>query len=58
MEVVQERLEREYELNLLATSPSVAYQVLTTDGEIHEVDNPAKLPPADRLRRSRSRGWT
>ena len=49
MEVVQERLEREYELNLLATSPSVAYQVLTTDGEVHEVDNPSKLPPADRI---------
>ena len=49
MEVVQERLEREYEINLLATSPSVAYQVLTTDGEIREVDNPAKLPPADRI---------
>lgn len=49
MEVVQERLEREYEINLLATSPSVAYQVLTTDGEISEVDNPAKLPPADRI---------
>ena len=49
MEVVQERLEREYEITLLATSPSVAYQVLTTDGEIHEVDNPAKLPPADRI---------
>ncbi len=49
MEVVQERLEREYEINLLATSPSVAYQVMTTDGEVHEVDNPAKLPPADRI---------
>ena len=49
MEVVQERLEREYEISLLATSPSVAYQVMTTDGDIHEVDNPAKLPPADRI---------
>ncbi len=48
MEVVQERLEREYEINLLATSPSVAYRVMTTDGETREVDNPAKLPPPDR----------
>ena len=45
MDVVQERLEREYELSLLATSPSVAYRVITTDGAIQEVDNPSKLPP-------------
>ena len=49
MDVIQERLEREYELNLLATSPSVAYQVVLTDGAIQEVDNPAKLPPAQRV---------
>ena len=49
MEVVQERLEREYEINLLATSPSVAYQVMTTDGDLREIDNPAKLPSIDKI---------
>jgi GTP-binding protein LepA len=44
MEIVQERLEREYDLELLATSPSVEYQVLRSDGEIIIVDNPADLP--------------
>ena len=44
MDVVQERLEREYGLNLLATSPSVAYEVVTTDGAVLEIDNPSKLP--------------
>jgi len=46
MEIVQERLEREYELDLIATAPSVEYEVLRTDGEIITVDNPADLPPA------------
>ena len=49
MEVVQERLEREYEINLLATSPSVAYQVMTTDGDLREIDNPSKLPSIDKI---------
>ena len=49
MDVVQERLEREYELTLLATSPSVAYRVVTTDGETRNIDNPSFLPPQDRL---------
>ena len=44
MDVVQERLEREYELSLLATSPGVKYQVLTKDEEILEVDNPSGMP--------------
>ncbi|RME45903.1 MAG: elongation factor 4, partial [Chloroflexi bacterium] len=44
MEIIQERLEREYDLNLLATAPSVEYHVLTKAGEIVEVDNPADLP--------------
>ncbi len=46
MEIVQERLEREYGLDLLATAPSVEYQVLLTHGEVIEVDNPADLPDA------------
>jgi GTP-binding protein LepA len=45
MDVVQERLEREYQLNLLATSPSVAYRVVSTDGSVLEVENPSQLPP-------------
>ena len=46
MEIVQERLEREYGLNLLTTSPSVEYRVLTHGGKEVVVDNPAELPPA------------
>ncbi|MGD9388717.1 MAG: translation elongation factor 4, partial [Gammaproteobacteria bacterium] len=44
MEIVQERLEREYHLSLITTAPTVVYQVLTTDGAIVEVDNPSRLP--------------
>ncbi|MBK9131477.1 MAG: elongation factor 4 [Gammaproteobacteria bacterium] len=44
MEIVQERLEREYDLNLITTAPTVVYQVMTTKGEVIEVDNPSKLP--------------
>jgi len=44
MEIIQERLEREYDLDLITTAPTVIYQVLTTRGEIIEIDNPAKLP--------------
>ncbi len=49
MDVVQERLEREYDLSLLATSPSVAYRVVTSDGQDYEIDNPSKLPPAQQI---------
>src|ERR687884_157028 len=46
MEIIQERLEREYDLQLLATAPSVEYQVTRTDGTALVIDNPAGLPPA------------
>ena len=45
MEIIQERLEREYNLTLITTAPTVVYQVLTTAGEVLSIDNPAKLPP-------------
>ena len=44
MEIVQERLEREYNLNLISTAPTVVYEVLRTDGTVMPLDNPAKLP--------------
>ncbi len=49
MDVVEERLEREYNLNLIATSPSVIYRVHKTDKTVEEVDNPAALPPAQKI---------
>lgn len=45
MDVIQERLEREYDLSLLATSPSVIYRVIKTNKEMIEIDNPSDLPP-------------
>jgi len=53
MDIVQERLEREYELSLVTSAPTVVYEVLTTDGEIVNVDNPAKLPPVDKIKELR-----
>jgi GTP-binding protein LepA len=49
MEIVRERLEREYDLNLIATAPSVEYRVLRTDGEEIEIDNPADLPDPSKI---------
>ncbi len=49
MEIVQERLEREYDMDLVTTAPGVLYRVTTTDGEVHEIDSPAKLPDAGRI---------
>lgn len=49
MEIVQERLEREYHLDLISTAPTVVYEVLTTKGDIIAVDNPAKLPPPNQI---------
>jgi GTP-binding protein LepA len=49
MEIVQERLEREYQLSLITTAPSVVYRVTDTAGAVQEIDNPAKLPPAQSI---------
>jgi GTP-binding protein LepA len=49
MEIIQERLEREYDLNLIATAPSVVYRVFLTDGVVREISNPSDLPEANFL---------
>jgi GTP-binding protein LepA len=49
MDIVQERLEREYNMDLITTAPSVVYEVLETNGELVYVENPAKLPSVDRI---------
>ena len=51
MEIIQERLEREYDMDLVTTAPGVLYRVTTTDGETFAVDSPAKLPDAGRIAR-------
>ena len=49
MEIIQERLEREYNLELIITSPTVIYEVLTSEKSIINIDNPAKLPPINKI---------
>jgi GTP-binding protein LepA len=49
MDIVQERLEREFNMDLVTTAPGVLYRVTTTDGDVLEVDNPAKLPDPSRI---------
>ncbi len=49
MEIVQERLEREFNVDLVTTAPGVLYRVTTTDGEVQEIDSPAKLPETGRI---------
>ncbi|MBT81820.1 MAG: elongation factor 4 [Alteromonadaceae bacterium] len=49
MEIIQERLEREYDLDLITTAPTVIYQVVTTKGETVQVDNPSNLPPVNEI---------
>ncbi len=53
MEIVQERLEREYELDLITTAPTVIYEVINHKGEVLLVDNPSKLPPINELAETR-----
>jgi GTP-binding protein LepA len=49
MEIVQERLEREYQLDLITTAPTVVYEVLASDGTVVQIENPAKLPDPARI---------
>jgi GTP-binding protein LepA len=51
MEIVQERLEREFDQSIIVTTPNVVYQVITTDGKTLTIDNPTKLPDAVRIER-------
>lgn len=52
MEIIQERLEREYRLDLVTTAPSVVYRITTTSGEVLEIDNPTKMPPAGKIQKT------
>ncbi|MBT3342787.1 MAG: elongation factor 4 [Gemmatimonadetes bacterium] len=53
MEIVQERLDREYEMDIIATLPNVRYEVETTDGEVSQVENPSHLPPVGQIKQIR-----
>lgn len=49
MEIMQERLEREFDLNIVTTAPSVIYEVIKTDGTQLNIDNPTNLPPVNEI---------
>jgi len=49
LEIVQERLEREYDLDLITTAPTVVYEIVNTRGEVQRIDNPASLPPVNQI---------
>src|ERR1700737_4065057 len=49
MDIVQERLEREFGIDLITTAPSVRYRITTTSGDVLEVDNPTKFPPPNEM---------
>ncbi|MFT4749056.1 MAG: GTP-binding protein LepA [Pseudohongiellaceae bacterium] len=53
MEIIQERLEREYDLDLITTAPTVVYEVLLTSGEVVKVDSPSRLPPVNSIEEMR-----
>ncbi len=50
-EIIQERLEREFDINLISTAPSVSFRVTTTDGEEVEIHNPSQLPPSSKIKK-------
>ncbi len=50
MEIVQERLEREFKLDLILTTPTVVYRVITTDGKEHKVEGPTQMPPPEKVK--------
>ena len=56
LEIIQERLTREYDLDLITTAPSVVYEVHLRDGKVSEIHNPADLPDPNPIETSRSRG--
>ena len=49
MDIVQERLEREYDMDLITTAPTVVYEVVMTDGTVHQIENPARMPETPRI---------
>ncbi len=53
MEIVQERLEREYDLDLITSAPTVVYEVLTSRGDVIKVESPSRLPPANNIEEMR-----
>lgn len=53
MEIIRERLEREYQLNLIVTAPSVVYEIVKTNGEIELIDNPSRFPEAQKIKEIR-----